>query len=66
MDGVDRGGEQGGQGVLDRRERVAEAIRSTGVRHFVFRGDQEPAIVDVKNKVIEGLGEAYDVVRGEP
>eukprot|EP00959_Pyramimonas_sp_CCMP1952_P435184 9112555-Pyramimonas_sp.AAC.1 len=27
--------------------------------------DQEPAILDVKNKVIEGLGEAYNVVREE-
>ena len=42
---------------------VAEAIRHTGLTHFLFKSDQEVSIVDLKNKVIEELGGGYRIMK---
>ena len=40
---------------------VADMVRRTGLRKFIFKSDQEPAIVDPKNKVEAELGGTHEV-----
>ncbi len=41
---------------------VAEAIRRTGVNHYLYKTDQELIILDLKNKVTEELGPNFTVI----
>ena len=40
----------------------ARDIRAWGVMRFVYKSDQEPAILDLRNKVIKELGSEYNIV----
>ena len=50
---------------------LTEAAQRTGLRHFAFKSDQEPSVLDLKNWVISELGDQYSTHKelrpvGEP
>ena len=40
---------------------LVHCIKRTGLRNFIFKSDQEPAILDIKTRVIEQLGDTYKI-----
>ena len=40
---------------------LVACIKRTGLRSFVFKSDQEAAILDFKAKAIDSLGEGYNI-----
>ena len=40
---------------------LSHCVRRTGIKSFIFKSDQEPAILDLKAKVVENLGSGYDI-----
>ena len=42
---------------------LTEAVQRTGLRHFAFKSDQEPSILDLKNRVITELGTSSQSTR---
>ena len=45
---------------------IIEDIESLGIKLFIFKSDQEPAILSLKERVIETLGKKYEVIPEEP
>ena len=41
---------------------VADMIRRTGLQRLLFKSDQEPSTLDLKNKVFAELGGWHDVI----
>ena len=54
-----------GGGVAWIRKKVAEAIKRTGLKQFIFKTDQEPSIIELKRRVVEELPEGYQVTMEE-
>ena len=46
-------------------EAVKEDIENLGVKRFIFKSDQEPAILALKERIIEVLGSKYEVLPEE-
>ena len=46
-------------------DQVKEDIESTGIRRMIFQTDQEPAIVALRERVIEALGTKVEVILEE-
>ena len=40
---------------------LVHCIKRTGLRTFIFKSDQEPAILDFRNRTIAKLGEGYNI-----
>ena len=41
---------------------VADMVRRTGLQRVIFKSDQEPSNLDLKNKVVAELGGSHDVI----
>ena len=46
-------------------EAIVEDIESFGIERFISKSDQEPAILSLKDRVIETLGEKQEVIPEE-
>ena len=46
-------------------EAIEKDIESLGVKRFIFKSDQEPAILALKERVIETFGKNYKVIPEE-
>ena len=46
-------------------EAIVEDIESLGIKRFIFKSDQEPAILALKERIIEALGKKYEVIPEE-
>ena len=46
-------------------EAIKEDIESLGIKRFIFKSDQEPAILALKERVTEALGKKYEVIPEE-
>ena len=46
-------------------EQVKEDIEAMGIRRMIFKTDQEPAIVALRERIIEALGTKVEVIEEE-
>ena len=42
---------------------VVADIEQLGINSFIFKSDQEPAILALKDRISESLGKKYEVIR---
>ena len=46
-------------------DQVKEDIESMGIRRLIFKTDQEPAIIALRERIIEALGSKVEVIPEE-